>query len=59
MKLFKVVSLVIIFWLLVGLMCGIFEVPFKPYGDYWFYTALVLVFLLNFSLFRMIFFNKK
>lgn len=59
MKLFKVTTLVIIFWLLVGLMCMIFEVPFKPYGSYWVYSVLVLAFLQIFALFRMIFFNKK
>lgn len=59
MKLFKVTTLVIVFWFLIGLMCMLFNVTFEPYGVYWFYTGLVLAGLQEFALFRMIFFDKK
>lgn len=59
MKAFKVITGILIFWIVVGLCCAYFKVPYKPYSDYWLYIGLGLALLQNFSLFRMILFKKK
>jgi hypothetical protein len=59
MKAFKVITIVLVCWLVIGLICMLFDVPIKPYSDYWLYIGLGLALLQNFSLFRMILFKKK
>lgn len=56
-KAFKIVIVILITWTVLGVICMATNVPFHPYGDYWFNIALVLIAIE--SLILILLFRKK